>query len=532
MYLDDFDLKEAPFAITPDPRFVHLTDQHRDALAHLLFGMTQGGSGGFVQLTGEVGTGKTTLCRLLMAQAPEHVRIALILNPMLQPVELLRSICDELRILLPKRQSSIKALTDALTAYLLESYAGGLRVILIIDEAQNLSFEAFEQVRMLTNLETPTQKLLQVILLGQPELRDRLARPELRQLAQRITSRYHLAPLDELETARYVEHRLAVAGRKKALFARDALRELFRQTQGYPRAINVVADRALLGAYARSMESIDARLVRESAAEVAGNPVRRRFDLGWRIPGLVMLGLIGIGLVAWRLGWVSPEVSNPPDAPELAQTTTAAALPAPRAFDSPKHAATSIIVGWQTQARRQYAKCGDVVPGEALCAALRINRTMLQRLDRPLLLALRHPDRTEWLALLHTEGEQATVVDRESTVVRPWASIAEHWLGDVILITSAPNGYDGSILAEGSTGPYVLWLHAVLARFDGVTEARSETFHAGTAERVRRLQTYFGLPGDGLVGPETMALVMALSDRGPRLAAELTERTFVSASQP
>ena len=169
MYLDHFELREAPFSITPDPRFVYLTAQHRDALAHLLFGINQGGGGGFVQLTGEVGTGKTTLCRLLMAQVPENVRIALVLNPMQQPIELLRTICDELRILLPKRTSSIKVLTDALTRYLLESYASGLRVVLIIDEAQNLSFDALEQVRLLTNLETPTQKLLQIILLGQPE---------------------------------------------------------------------------------------------------------------------------------------------------------------------------------------------------------------------------------------------------------------------------------------------------------------------------------------------------------------------------
>ena len=216
MYLEHYGLKEPPFSITPDPRFVFLSERHRDALAHLLFGIGQGGGGGFVQLTGEVGTGKTTLSRLLLEQMPENTRVALVLNPRLSPVELLETICEELHLDIghpdATRRGSIKALTDALNAYLLEAYAQGLRVVLIIDEAQNLSVEALEQVRLLTNLETDTQKLLQIILLGQPELRDMLARADMRQLAQRITARYHLTPLDAAETATYLRHRYRVAG--------------------------------------------------------------------------------------------------------------------------------------------------------------------------------------------------------------------------------------------------------------------------------------------------------------------------------
>ena len=190
MYLAFYNLREPPFSITPDPRFVHLGEGHRDALAHLLFGIDKGGGGGFVQLTGEVGTGKTTLCRLLLEQLPEHARVALVLNPRQSPVELLQTICEELRIDAGSgaAHGSIKALVDALNAYLLDAYGKGLRVVLIIDEAQDLSIEALEQVRLLTNLETDTQKLLQVILIGQPELRTLLARDDLRQLAQRITA--------------------------------------------------------------------------------------------------------------------------------------------------------------------------------------------------------------------------------------------------------------------------------------------------------------------------------------------------------
>jgi general secretion pathway protein A len=199
MYLEYYGLREAPFSITPDPRYVFLSDRHRDALAHLLYGVGKGGSGGFVQLTGEVGTGKTTLSRLLLEQLPENTQVALLLNPRLSPVEMIETVCEELKLDVSGKRGSLKALTDALNTYLLDAYAQGLRVVLIVDEAQNLSLDAMEQIRLLTNLETPTQKLLQIILLGQPELRDMLNRPELRQLAQRITARYHLTPLDAAE---------------------------------------------------------------------------------------------------------------------------------------------------------------------------------------------------------------------------------------------------------------------------------------------------------------------------------------------
>src|SRR5690606_23533344 len=190
MYLGHYGLREPPFSITPDPRFVFLGERHRDALAHLMFGITQGGGGGFVQLTGEVGTGKTTLSRLLLAQLPAHVRVALVLNPQQEPVQLLESVCEELRVDVEGRRGNAKALVDALNAHLLDAHAQGLRVVLVIDEAQALPVATLEQVRLLTNLETDTQKLLQIILIGQPELRDVLAQPGLRQLAQRITARF------------------------------------------------------------------------------------------------------------------------------------------------------------------------------------------------------------------------------------------------------------------------------------------------------------------------------------------------------
>ncbi|MBS0396210.1 MAG: AAA family ATPase, partial [Proteobacteria bacterium] len=211
MYTSFYGLAEKPFAITPDPRYLYLSERHAEALAHLLYGIDD--AGGFVQLTGEVGTGKTTMVRSFLAQLPAHADVALILNPRVTPEEFLLAICDELHVAVPEAlRTSVKATVDLLNRYLLEAHARGRRVVVIVDEAQQLSADVLEQVRLLTNLETATQKLLQIILVGQPELREVLARNDLRQLAQRITGRYHLDPLERPEAAAYVRHRLKVAG--------------------------------------------------------------------------------------------------------------------------------------------------------------------------------------------------------------------------------------------------------------------------------------------------------------------------------
>ncbi|MGD2084214.1 MAG: AAA family ATPase, partial [Chromatiales bacterium] len=245
MYESHFGLSERPFSIAPDPRYVYLSQAHEDALAHLLYGVGEGG--GFVQLTGEVGTGKTTLIRSLVDQLPANVDLALIFNPRLSPRELVATVCDELHIPYPEG-ASLKDLIDRLNERLLASFAAGRRIVLIIDEAQALDPDVLEQVRLLTNLETTREKLLQIVLVGQPELRDALARPELRQLAQRITARYHLEPLSIEDTRNYVLHRLNVAGAKRPLFSDPAIREIQRSSGGVPRLTNVIADRSLLGA--------------------------------------------------------------------------------------------------------------------------------------------------------------------------------------------------------------------------------------------------------------------------------------------
>src|SRR6266403_2676199 len=297
MYLSFFGLSEKPFAITPDPRYLYLSERHAEALAHLLYGINE--SGGFIQLTGEVGTGKTTVVRTLLSRVPHHADVAVILNPRVTPVEFLLTICEELGLgMADADRDSVKQMVDALNRRLLSAHAEGRRIIVIVDEAQNLSAEVLEQVRLLTNLETPTQKLLQIILIGQPELRELLDRTELRQLAQRITGRYHLEPLSREETRGYIRHRLRVAGAAGEIFTPAALAEVHRLSTGIPRVINVTCDRALLGAYTQETRRVTAALVRLAAGEVYG----RRFVpvwLGWLAAAL---GLVSIALLAFG-GW-------------------------------------------------------------------------------------------------------------------------------------------------------------------------------------------------------------------------------------
>ncbi|MEJ2591395.1 MAG: AAA family ATPase [Candidatus Thiodiazotropha sp.] len=319
MYHEYFGISEDPFSITPDTRYLFLSERHRNAFAHLLYGVSEGG--GFVQLTGEVGTGKTLLCRNLLAQLPDEVNVALIFNPRLTPLELVASICDELGILYPLGCDSIKEVVDFLNAYLLESHGQGRRTVVIIDEAQNLSFEALEQVRLLTNLETEKQKLLQIILVGQPELKRLLERPDLRQLAQRITARYHLTPLSADETRSYVLHRLHVAGLKSQLFTPGALQLLYKQSGGIPRLINVLSSRAMLAAYGAGRQTIDRRLLKRVAGELAGEEEIERPSArwGWAVAGLLLLGTAGLLLQqSDRIGrWFSgaaPVVASGADA--------------------------------------------------------------------------------------------------------------------------------------------------------------------------------------------------------------------------
>jgi general secretion pathway protein A len=533
MYLEFYGLKEAPFSITPDPRYVFLSERHRDALAHLLYGIGKGGSGGFVQLTGEVGTGKTTLCRLLLEQLPENTRVALVLNPKLSPIELLESICDELKIDTTDRKGSLKGLVDALNAYLLDAYAQGLRVVLIVDEAQNLSTDSLEQVRLLTNLETPTQKLLQIILLGQPELRDKLNDPELRQLAQRITARYHLTPLDRDETEAYVRHRLAVAGAVRSPFSRLGLRALFKRSSGIPRLINIIGDRALMAGFAREQGSIGERLVDRAADETLPGSAR------YRLRRYGPWAAAACAVVALGAGAYFMQSPAPPAAPAPAPTSAAASsIPATPAApqentagkkiaaladssgDSELTAWTQLLARWQATSAettvRDAARCRSVVFPGMNCLRGRGTIDQLARFDRPMILPLKWQDASAYALLQGVNGDQVQLNLGGETFHVAKDDLPSIWDGEFIALWRLPDDIPAK-LHVGDAGSSVAWVKQQLARMDNVADAGPAFFDDALADRVRKLQNAYGIKPDGIVGPETLFALSALDPTGPHL---------------
>lgn len=536
MYLEYYGLREPPFSITPDPRFVYLSERHRDALAHLLFGIGQGGSGGFVQLTGEVGTGKTTLCRLLLEQLPENTRVALVLNPQVTPLELLEAICQELHIDLRHRVYSRKALVDALNDYLLDAYAKGLRVVLIIDEAQELSRDALEQVRLLTNLETPTQKLLQIILLGQPELREVLASPDLRQLAQRITARYHLMPLDEEETEAYVRHRLAVAGCQRFPFSKLALRKLHQHSGGIPRLINVIAERALLAGYARDLSQINERLVDRAASETLSHPIRRLRPP--RLAWVAALTLVAGALTFWY--WPRPPEAEltaavPPPAPALRTVLPPAVTYLDgesfvlRVLGAGEHshlpAWNRLLALWTLRADQvavdSAMRCPPQVAPGVFCLRSRGNLTKLAALGRPSILRLGYEGREAWALLLGLDAMRVRLALFGETFDVDRTQLERLWNGEFHTLWRAPD-FVALPLRRGETGPAVDWLRdRLLDEPQRALAVGPALFDPDTEAEVRRLQTARGLIPDGIVGLETLLALTADSGSGPELRRSL-----------
>lgn len=537
MLLEFYGLAEPPFSITPDPRFVFLSERHRDALAHLHYGITQGGGGGFVQLTGEVGTGKTTLCRLLLEQLPENVRVALVLNPLLSPVELLETIAEELRLDIGEARGSLKGLYDRLNAYLIDAYAQGLRVVVIIDEAQNLSKEALEQVRLLTNLETPTQKLLQMVLLGQPELRELLAKPELRQLAQRITARYHLTPLAADEAEAYLRHRIAVAGAMRFPFTRLAVKRLHQHSEGVPRLLNVIAERALLAGYAREESPVGERLVDLAAREVL---VPRLARLPQPSP-TVWAGaalLVGLGLFAL---WPEPR-----EAPALPQPAEALFTPLPPPFLDAERFATRIAAAgpgldaagsellqlWAVKAEEAgtaaLQDCSPLLAPGLFCQSGQASLDALAAARRPALVRLTPASDTpaaagtaRWAVLLGVDDLRVRLWLDGIVVDVQRLDFLRHFDGRTLTLWRGPDFFL-RLPAPGDSGPAVDWLAARLAVASSPSaQVGPQVFDAAMQQALRTVQAEQGLRADGVPGPASLRLLGAEDDAGPRLRRRL-----------
>lgn len=302
MYLSYFGLTDNPFSIAPNPDYLYMSPRHKEALAHLIFGLRE--SGGFVMLTGEVGTGKTTVSRKLMQQLPDSTQVAMILNPTLSALELLGTICDELGIEYKEQNASLKYFTDLLLAKLADNHQHGMSTVLIVDEAQHLLPEVLEQLRLLTNLETHREKLLKVVLIGQPELQQLLKRNELRQLAQRITARYHLLPLTSAEVGSYIAHRLGVANGDLSIFSKATVKAAFTITGGIPRVINLLCDRALTLTFTKQIPVVPQHIFIAAAEQILGDDVVKQRQGKWWTYGLFAL-FCGAAMLGYGVGWLN-----------------------------------------------------------------------------------------------------------------------------------------------------------------------------------------------------------------------------------
>jgi general secretion pathway protein A len=581
MYAPFFGLKHEPFSIAPDPRYLFMSERHREALAHLLYGVN--GGGGFVLLSGEIGAGKTTVCRCFLEQIPRRCNVAYIVNPKLTVLELLKTVCEEFGIPNPPpahSEATVKDYLDPLNQFLLKTHAVGQNNVLIIDEAQMLSADVLEQLRLLTNLETNERKLLQIVLIGQPELRDMLARPELEQLAQRVIARYHLGALTETETGQYIRHRLAVAGMTSAMpFDAPSLARIHQLSRGVPRRINLLCDRALLGAYASGKGQVDRAIVEKAAVEVFGKDrmaARRRRKRAratrWAI-GAVAAAAALAGVVLVLNGGPRSAVSGAGKAPPRAPTALAsgAGATAPGRVGSvagtaPKTASTStttatapisaaisasaFLSAADLQARynelphdepaawRALAPAWQLAPdGADPCAAAQRSQVqcfhsanttlaLIRQLDRPGILTLHDAsDRPVYALLIGLGDQSATLRLGALTQTVSLVSLATLWRGDFATFWRAPPGYAGKVV-DANTGALGAWIGAQLARLNGAAQSGSErasepATDAAWKARVAAFQLSQGLKADGLAGATTfMQLNRALGVDEPRLHTE------------
>ena len=579
MYAQHFGLTQDPFSIAPDPRYLFMSERHREALAHLLYGV--GGGGGFVLLTGDIGAGKTTVCRCFLEQIPPQCHVAYIFNPKLTVPELLQSICDEFRLTVQPAThgaASVKDYIDALNAFLLQAHAQGHNNVLIIDEAQNLSADVLEQLRLLTNLETSERKLLQIVLIGQPELRTMLAQPELEQLAQRVIARFHLGALSEGETAQYIQHRLSVAGHRGALpFNAVALKRIWQQSRGVPRRINLLCDRALLGAWAHSQQQVSRQMVDQAAAEVFGaehgKPAAapRYAQLGWGLAA----GALLTGALVW--GWSPTQrllagstttpmpVSAPTASAALAASsvTATAAVPAGSAASAarptvtvasavplaptviehrelnasllqqlphePSAAWRNLSHAWNltlgsddpcTEAARQRVQCFNAASGS-------ISWPLLRQLGRPGWITLQSTGAAPVYAVLVGLADDSATLQIDQQLHRvPLLALSSLWRGDFSTYWQLPPGYVSA--GEPLTTPTLQWLAARLSALDGVAapmvtagSAPPQIMDASLRARVQAFQRTQGLKPDGLPGPMTlMQLSRATHSDEPRLRTD------------
>ncbi|MEH6355477.1 MAG: AAA family ATPase [Marinobacter sp.] len=577
MYYDFFGFREPPFSIAPDPRYLYLSERHKEALAHLMYGIP--GQGGFIVITGEVGTGKTTICRCFIENAPESADIALIINPRLSVAEMLMVICDELEIT-HRDDPSIKQLVDLINHHLLQAHAAGRHKVLIIDEAQNLSADVLEQLRLLTNLETAEKKLLQIVLLGQPELQDILALPQLRQLNQRITARYHLRAISREELDAYLRYRLTVAGVRGELFSRAARRRLFRESQGIPRLINLISDRALLGAYAEGEHEITGVHIRTAAREVRGSHPSSGLGVSWlrRFGPLLASLMMAVMLTLWAGqrwnngdfdGLISAPAAESPvaeatladddatqrsgriernDAAPATGAQTASSSGGLTRFSLQDHgldlsaAFVELFGAWKINYQPQQTPIAcDFARAEGLgCLERTGTRLSLELVNRPAILRLegRLPGdvdntRYRYVVLRRLHQQQADLLTQDGPVSVAFSDLEPLWLGGYRVLWQYPEYLRPNSPFSGDSGEN-LWLSArMMELVDRLTAddaaLNAELKRRSSKDQVRWYQGRKGLAEDGVAGTMTViqmhndlnAAVPRLQDQGDVLTTNI-----------
>ena len=519
MYEEYFGLVSAPFSIAPDPQYLYMSNRHREALAHLLYGIE---NNGFILLTGEIGTGKTTVCRCLLEQLPENVDTAFIINPKVNAQELLASICDDLRIEY-RAGATTKTLIDRLNTYLVSTLESNRRTLLIIDEAQNLSVEVLEQLRLLTNLETNQRKLLQIILLGQPELLETLSKQSLRQLSQRITARFHLDSLNKKEVNDYIAHRLSVAGARRNFFNHSAMDRIYKLSNGIPRVINLICDRCLLGAYAENRAIVHPRIVKKAAKEIfpSGNLeylARSRYialsGTNWRLPATVAASILGVA-IAFSMFLPAQVPYTDVDKTSDATVTSSMALAPyldPHATLTPisetvghtskRVAFDDLFALWGIYIEDQTTDPCNIIRSIGLsCLQGMEGLREIDELNRPVILQLHN---SQWFTISHLNDDSATLLAREQEYYISRNELGQSFDGSFTVLWRMPPGYQRAT-SFGDSGADVDWLVYQLAVFEQRTPAQTTgfTFDEAVVQRVKRFQENVNVPANGVVGPRS-----------------------------